>query len=197
MPYSKRHICCHDPSCFRSEVCYPRRPTLSYSLHVVRKLATRNLLAAHAPKGRMLVRVVEGVLQEMHIGVLHGAEHGLELRVAQAGAHAAGASSRAVDAAAAHVDDADHADARVGLEAVRGEAVVDGVQQAEVAREADARDGVVLGAQVENVDGGGEEEGELQRRPDRGEGVGRWVVRGEDGDVEGVVIAADDAQASD
>lgn len=62
------------------------------------------------------------------------------------------------------------------------------MQEAKVAREAGAREGVLLGAQVEDVDGGGQEEGELEGAADRGEVVGRWVVGGEDGDVEGVVL---------
>lgn len=78
----------------------------------------------------------------------------------------ADAAAARLDAPPAHVDDADHAHARVGLEAVRREAVVDGVQQAKV-----ARGGAVLGAQVEDVDGGGEQEGELEGVPDRDEGV--------------------------
>lgn len=62
------------------------------------------------------------------------------------------------------------------------------MQEAKVAGEACTREGVLLGAQVEDVDGGGEEEGELEGAADRGELVGRWVVGGEDGDVEGVVL---------
>ena len=72
--------------------------------------------------------------------------------------------------------------------AVRREPVVDGVQQAKVAREARACERVLLGAQVEDVDGGGEEEGELERRADGCEVVGCWVVGGEDGDVKWVVL---------
>lgn len=62
------------------------------------------------------------------------------------------------------------------------------MQEPEVAGEACACDGVVLGPQVEDVDCGGEEEGELEGRADWGEGVGGWVVGGEDGDVKGVVL---------
>lgn len=61
------------------------------------------------------------------------------------------------------------------------------MQEAVVAREVRRR-GRVFGAQVKDVEGGGEEEGELQGRADRGEGVGGGVVRREDGDVEGVVL---------
>lgn len=104
----------------------------------------------------MLIRLIEGVLQQAHVRRLHGPKHGLQLRIPQPGPRRRGGR-----APAAHVDDADHAHARVGLEAVGGEAVVDGLQQAEVAGEADARDGVVLGAQLEDVDGRGEEQGEL------------------------------------
>lgn len=101
----------------------------------------------------MLIRLVEGILQQPHIGRLHGPEHGLELRVAQAGLR-----RRTLHGSAppAHVDDADHAHSRVGLEAVRGEAVVDGLEEAEIAREADAGGGIVAGAQLEHVDCGGE-----------------------------------------
>lgn len=134
----------------------------------------------------MLVGLEERVLQQPHVGGLHGAEHGLQLGLPQPPAgDEAGAG---VDAAAAHVDDADHAHARVGLEAVGGEAVVDGMQQAEVAGEADVADGVVLGAQFEDVDGGGEQQRELERRADRREAGGGWVVGREDGDVQRVVL---------
>lgn len=47
----------------------------------------------------------------------------------------------------------------------------------------------MLVAQVEDVEGRGKEERELEGRPDRGEGVGKRVVRREDGDVEGIVLA--------
>lgn len=43
-------------------------------------------------------------------------------------------------------------------------------------------------AQVKDVEGGGEEQGELERGADWLEGVCVGVVRGEDGDVEGVVL---------
>lgn len=53
-----------------------------------------------------------------------------------------------------------------------------------------AADGRVLGAQVKYVQRRGEEERELQRRADGLERVGGRVVRGEDGDVEGVVLSS-------
>ena len=94
----------------------------------------------------------------------------------------------AVDAAAAHVDDDDKLDARVGLVAVGGQALVDGVQQAKVAAEAYSAGGIVAGAQLKDVEGARQQEGELEGVPDGGEGVGGRVVGREDGDVEGVVL---------
>lgn len=66
--------------------------------------------------------------------MLHSAEDRLKLGVAQArsGAPTRSYRSVAINATAAHIDDTDHANARIGLEAVGSEAVVDGVQQAEV-----------------------------------------------------------------
>lgn len=61
------------------------------------------------------------------------------------------------------------------------------MQQAVVAREVGSRGGV-FGAQVEDIEGGREKERELERRADRGEGVGERIVGREDGDVEGVVL---------
>ena len=138
----------------------------------------------------MLVRVVERILQQPYVRPLHRAEHRLELGIPQPALLRPRrvTEGRRIDAAAAHVDDADEADACVGLEAVGGEAVVDGLEEAKLAREADARGGVCAGAQVEDVDGGGEEEGELQGGADGGEGVRCRVVGWEDGDVEGAVL---------
>lgn len=62
------------------------------------------------------------------------------------------------------------------------------MQEAHVAGEADARSGVCFGAQLEDVDGGREEERELERGADGCEGVGCGIVGREDGDVEGVVL---------
>lgn len=69
------------------------------------------------------------------------------------------------------------------------------MQQPVVAREHGRRGGGaagggggLLGAEVEDVEGRGEEERELQWRADRLEGVGLRIVRGEDGDVERVVL---------
>ena len=43
-------------------------------------------------------------------------------------------------------------------------------------------------SESEDVEGAGEEEGELQGRADGCQGVGGLVVGGEDGDVEGIVL---------
>lgn len=112
------------------------------------------------------------------------------------------------------VHDHDELDTRVGLVAVGGEALVHGVQEAVVARQrattarGTARgtapcpssapaDGRVLGAQVEDVQGRGEEQRELEGRADWLEGVCGWVVGGEDGDVEGVVLEEDSSVSLD
>lgn len=134
----------------------------------------------------MLIRVVERVLEQAYVRTLHRTEHGLELGVPQPLPRSPG--RRRVDAPPPHVYDADEPHACVGLEAVGGEAVVDGLEEAKVARQADAGDGVALGAEVEDVDGGGEEERELEGGADGREGVGGRVVGREDGDVEGVVL---------
>lgn len=187
----------------------------------------------------MLVRLIEGILQQAHVRSLHGAEHGLHVPLAQAhhrsrapprrrgrpvtttrgplvgsviggGGCVVGAGRRdprqrgAIDPSAPRVHDHDELDARVGLVAVGGEALVDGVQEAVVARQratttsrgtapssSPSADGRVLGAQVEDVQGRGEEQGELEGRADGLEGVCGRVVGGEDGDVEGVVLGED------
>lgn len=174
------------------EYHHPRRPPLPDPPHILRKLPTRDLAPAPPVQRRMLVRVVERVLQQPYVRPLHRPEHRLQLGVPQPALLRPRRVTEGggVDAAAAHVDDADEADARVGLEAVGGEAVIDGLEEAELAREAHARGGVCAGAQVEDVDGGGEQEGELEGAADGGEGVCGRVVGWEDGDVEGAVLLA-------
>lgn len=62
------------------------------------------------------------------------------------------------------------------------------MEEAYVAGETYARGGIGFGAEFEDVDCGGEEERELERAADGCECVGCGIVRGEDGDVEGVVL---------
>lgn len=169
-----------------SQVRHPRRPTFSYPPHVVLKPLARHPRATAPLKRRMLIRYEERVLAQPHPRVLHGAEHRLELRIPQAASR--GALGGAVDPPTAGVDDAHEAHPCVGLEAVDGEAVVHGVEEADVTREADVGGGVLAGAEFEDVDRGGQEEGELEGCADRGECVGSWVVGWEDGDVKGVVL---------
>lgn len=168
-----------------SQLHHPRSPAVPDPLHVVHEFLTRDLLAPIPAQWRVLVRVVEGVLQQPHVGVLHGAEHGLELRVPQP---LLGRGGRRVHEAPAHVHDTHEADPRVGLEAVGGEAVVDGLQEAVLAREPTARYGVVSGTELKHVDRGGEDERELEGGADRCEVVGYRVLRWEDGNVHGVVL---------
>jgi hypothetical protein len=61
--------------------------------------------------------------------MLHSAKDGFELSIAQTRSRAPTRSygSVAINTTAAHINDANHANARIGLEAVGGEAVVDGV----------------------------------------------------------------------
>ena len=134
----------------------------------------------------MLVRIIERVLQQSDVRALHGPEDGFELGISQT--LPPGPNSGGVDAPPAHVHHADEAHTRVRLEAVGSEAVVDGLEQAKVAGQADARNGVALGAQVEDVDGGGEQERELEGGADGREAVSRRVVGWEDGDVERIVL---------
>lgn len=169
-----------------SQTSHTRRPRLPNPPHIAVEPPAHDPLATGTPQRRMLIRLVKGVLQQPHVGALHGAKHGLQLRLTQAGGGLPPA--RGVYPPAAHVDDAHHPHARVGLVPVRGEPVVDGVEQADVAGEPDARRGVCLGAELEDVDCRGEEERELERAADRRERVGCGVVRGEDGDVQRVVL---------
>jgi hypothetical protein len=62
------------------------------------------------------------------------------------------------------------------------------VQQTEVARQTDAGSLVLTRAKLEDIEGAGEEERELQRCTDGAVGVVRGVVRREDGCVERVVL---------
>jgi hypothetical protein len=103
----------------------------------------------------MLIRVIERILQQSDISALHSPKHRFELSIPQP--LPPSPDSRSIDAPPAHVHHADEAHARVGLEAIGGETVVDGLEQTKVAGQADARDGVALGAEVEDVDGGGEQ----------------------------------------
>ena len=120
----------------------------------------------------MLVRAVEGVLQQLDVGRLQRAERRAQFALfdAQAGALDAGA--------APHVEHDGEAGARARLPAPHAQALVDGVQQAEVLVDAAA----VAPAQREYVERGVQQEGELEV----GAGLGR--VRREEGDVEGVVL---------
>lgn len=143
----------------------------------------------------MLVRLKKRILGQTNIRGLHGLEDGPQFALAQPRRRAGeplvapvGSDGSIVDAPAAHVDNHDKAGARVGLEAVGGQAVVDGVQQAKVTRQAGPGGGVLARAQLEDVERAGENEGELQRGADGTEGVGRGVVGREDGRVEGVVL---------
>lgn len=190
-------------SCSQSR--HSRRPRFPYPLHVIPKLLARDPPPTLPPKRRMLVRIVKRILQQPHIRALHRPKHRLDLRIPQSRAHAPHRRSRrrrrgrsrgscrssrrattlscdaatsSLDASSAHVHYADHPHAGVGLEAIRREAVVDGVQEAKVARRSAG-----FGSQVEDVDCRGQKEGELQGVPDRREGVGGWVVGREDGDV--------------
>lgn len=185
-----------------SKTRHTGRPPIAYPSHILRKATTRNLFPPRSAGRGMLVRIVKGILQQADIGIMHGAKHRPELRVAQPRTHdprSSGAAAAAVwsssccastsaDASPAHVDDADESHARVGLVAVGGETVVDGVQQAQVAREPDPRGCVVLGPQLEDVNSRREEQRELKLRSDGRQRVGYRVVRWEDGDVEGVVL---------
>lgn len=160
----------------------------------------------------MLVRVVEGVLQQPHVRRLHGAEHDAQLRLpktdaaphARAGSptsHRAGSTGTTTRRQTTpHVDHGDEPHARVRLEAVRGEPLVDRVQQPEVAGHyggaaAGKRLRAGARARLEDVEGAAEEERELDGRAQGGAFVGRGVVGWEDGYVEGVVISSYDAQA--
>jgi len=62
------------------------------------------------------------------------------------------------------------------------------MQQAVVAGESHSIQSVLAGAQLKHVEGGGEEEGELQGGSEGVERIGCGIVGGEDGDVEGVVL---------
>lgn len=92
------------PSRSSLKTCHSRRPPLAYPLHVIRKLPTRNLLAPPPPQRRMLIRVIERILQQPDIGILHSLEHRLQLRIPHADGNAGSAS---VDAPTSHVHDAD------------------------------------------------------------------------------------------
>lgn len=160
----------------------------------------------------MFIRVIEWVLQQPHVRRLHRAKHDLQIALLQPhNRHSAPPRRKpfvllrvlrrhqpqrgAVNAPSSHVHHRNEAHAGVCLEAVRGEALVDGVQQAVVAREhgrGGRGGGGLLSAQVEDVESRGEEERELQRGADWFERVGLRIVRGEDGDMEGVVLGDED-----
>lgn len=116
----------------------------------------------------MLIGLKEWILQQPHVCRLHCLEHRLQLHIPESwpGLRAGR------DAAPPHVHDAHHLYARVGFEAVGRESVVEGLEEARLAGQIGAGgEGGGLGAEVKNVDRGGEEEGELERGADRGEGV--------------------------
>lgn len=170
---------CHQISA--SQIRHPDRPRLPDPPHLGPKLLAPN--APPSPSASALLRLIEGILQQPHICRAHRPKDYLQITLLEA--H--GARLQASDAPPAHVDHHDELDPRVGLEPVRGEAFVDGVQQAVVAREVGSRGGV-LGAQVKDIEGGREEERELEGRANWGESVGERVVGREYGDVEGVVL---------
>ncbi|KAK9426128.1 hypothetical protein SUNI508_12582 [Seiridium unicorne] len=177
----------------------PGYPDLPDPPHLLGKLPTRDPLGPHSSLAR-LVRVIEGVLQQPDVRRLHGPKHDLQLPLAESHPSSrrrpglASPCRRAafpdgVQGPAAHVDYGNELDARVGLPPVRGQPVVDGVQEAEVAAEKRARGGRVALSRGEYVEGTGEQEGELQRRA-QGHGLaGRGVVRGwEEGRMERTVL---------
>ena len=121
--------------------------------------------------------------------------YGLDLALAQAHGRGAGAlllvhqaGHGAIDPAPAHVHDDDELGARIGLEAVGGETLVDGVQEPVIAAQADPARGVVLGAELEDVQRAAQDQTELEWRADRREEVGDGVVGGEYRDMERVVL---------
>lgn len=125
----------------------------------------------------------------MYISGLHSLEHGPHLALPQTSRRARDPLVPAIrqtrrhgtiHAPAAHVDYHDESGARVGLEAVSGEAVVDGVEEAKVTCETDARGGILAGAELKDVEGARENEGELEGCAHGTERVGRGVVGGED-----------------
>lgn len=191
-----------------------RHPPLPNPPHLLGKLTARNPLPPHAAprrqhQRRVLVRVVERILQQPDIRSLHSAKHNAQLRLPKtntASNNPRGPSpSPSSGHAAPHIDYGDELDARVRLEAVRGQALVHGMQEAEIAAENGGRGGRgssgggggagcgrgagAAGARFEDVEGAAEEEGELQGRAQGGAGVARGVVGGEYGYVEGVVIS--------
>lgn len=116
----------------------------------------------------MLIGLEERILQQPYVCRLHRPEHGLQLHIPESRSHLRAGR----DAAPPHVYDAHHLYARVRFEAIGRESVVEGLEEARLAGQVGARGECGgLGAEVENVYRGGEEEGELERGADRGECV--------------------------
>jgi hypothetical protein len=85
----------------------------------------------------VLVRIVERVLQQLDVGGLHGLEDRLHLALPEAD-HGSGSTTFAscdsgIGSASPHIDHDHETSAGVRFEAVNSEALVDGVQEAQVA----------------------------------------------------------------
>lgn len=149
---------------------HTRCPALSNAANLRLKLLARNLLS-FLPHD--LVGLEEGVLKQADIRILNGPEHDLELGLAKPDARGHGGSGSGrgrgsdrrntgtglpaqdgrVDSPPAHVHHDYDLDPRVRLEAVGGEALVDGVQEPHLAGEAGSGPRCMPGAELEDVEG--------------------------------------------
>ena len=154
----------------------PRLPRHADPLHLRREALALDGPRVHRARTggrrRVLVRLVERVLQQADVRRLQRAERGPQLPLLHA-------QARALDAVAPpHVEHDGDAGAGARLPAPHAQAFVDGVQQAQVLVDAVA----VAPAQVEDVERGVQQEGELEV------GARLLRVRGEEGDVQWVVL---------
>ena len=151
----------------------------------------------------MLIRIVEWILQQLHIGSLHRPKHlyarqhlhlfpEMNHQRNTHQFHLSFSQSRNLTTSRSfvaqnptpHVHDSYEPHSSVGLKSVGGEPLVDRVKQPEVAREPAARADVGFGARFKYIEGAGEDEGELER------GAQRLVrgLRGEYRYMEGVIL---------